>query len=594
MKLRAWLAAAILGGIGFPTAASAACKLGVLAELPVLMDGAQPTVATKINGADARFVANSAAGFSIIFSAPAQALRLPSSNPGLQLDVEGLAGGETPWSTSVKRFELGGQEIPNVTFVVAGHQATPQAIGYIGQNILGFADTEYDLANGVIRLIESKGCGDTNLAYWVKSGPYSQMQLGYGTPGGPQFVGTAMVNGVRVRVVFNTGASRSVLSLAAAKRAGLATEGAGVKSAGRVDSLVGPPQQSWIAPVSTFQIGDETIKNTSIRVSDCPGADLTLGLDFFLSHRVYVAKDQRKIYLTYNGGPVFDLTKAASSPAAVQPAGPPPATASSRSSYPAPTEPVDADGYSRRAAAFEARGDLGHALADFDRAVDLAPETPSYLYRRATLHAELHQPLLAMNDLNAILKLKPDDADALAFRAGLRRSGNDEAGALADADAAAAAAAKDSPIRLKLGWLYERMDLYPKAIAQFDLWIASHDNDGDMARAHNGRCWARALADIELDKALADCNAALRAVPGDADYLDSRGLVHLRRAEFDRAIADYGVALAQNPKLAWSLYGRGLAELRIGAKVKGDLDIASALAMEPKLPERAAKLGLTP
>ena len=165
----------ILAALGFATSSRAGCTIGTVAELPVTMEGGQPTVATTINGAEARFVANTGAGFSIIFDRPAQALHLPRSDSSLQLEVTGLAGVAAPWATSVKRFGLGSREISNVTFVVAGHEAVPEAIGFLGQNILGATDTEYDLANGVIRLMQPKGCGKANLAYWVKEGPYSMM-----------------------------------------------------------------------------------------------------------------------------------------------------------------------------------------------------------------------------------------------------------------------------------------------------------------------------------------------------------------------------------------------------------------------------------
>ena len=110
----------------------------------------------------------------------------------------------------------------------------------------------------------------------------------------------------------------------------------------------------------------------------------------------------------------------------------------------------------------------------------------------------------------------------------------------------------------------------------------------------NSRCWARALADRQLDKALSDCNAALWIMPHQAAILDTRGLVRLRRGEFSRAVADYDDALKRDPKIAWSLYGRGLAELKAGDTDKGRSDIAAAAAINAKLLPRAAKLGLSP
>jgi hypothetical protein len=35
------------------------------------------------------------------------------------------------------------------------------------------------------------------------------------------------------------------------------------------------------------------------------GTDMLLGMDFFLSHHVFIARSQNVIYLTYNGGPIF-------------------------------------------------------------------------------------------------------------------------------------------------------------------------------------------------------------------------------------------------------------------------------------------------
>jgi tetratricopeptide (TPR) repeat protein len=113
-----------------------------------------------------------------------------------------------------------------------------------------------------------------------------------------------------------------------------------------------------------------------------------------------------------------------------------------------------------------------------------------------------------------------------------------------------------------------------------------------MPDALKGRCWSRALLGQDLDKALADCNRALRLLPHDAMSLDSRGLVHLRRLELDAAIGDYDASLAINPKSAWSLYGRGLAKQRKGDAPGAAADIAAALVINPELPDRVKRWGV--
>jgi tetratricopeptide (TPR) repeat protein len=83
-----------------------------------------------------------------------------------------------------------------------------------------------------------------------------------------------------------------------------------------------------------------------------------------------------------------------------------------------------------------------------------------------------------------------------------------------------------------------------------------------------------------LDKALADCNAALK-VTSDSQLLDSRGLVWLRRGETDKAIADFKASLKLQPRSAMTLYGLGIAKVRKGLKTEGEHDMQAAAEITP-------------
>ena len=571
--------------------ANAACTITKLAELPVTMVGDRPIVPAKVNGVDVQFMADSGAFYSLISPGSARELRLPLSGMPFGYTMSGVGGDVIPSIATVRKFTLLTSVIPDVSFLVGGSEIDPSAIGVLGQNVLGLADVEYDLADGAIRLFRPQGCGRLAMAYWHQDRPWSVVEIDGMDDRNRHTVGTAKVNGKTIRVMFDTGSSRSVMSLQAAARAGIRPDAAGVTFAGLSSGIGRRLVKSWIAPVDSFQIGDEQIKHTKLRIGDVglPDTDMLLGADFFLSHRVYVANSQRKLYFTYNGGPVFDLRVSDDPPPGMQSAaGSPPDV------KPAPGDPVDADGFSRRGAALAGRGEYVPAIADFSRAMALAPDDPRYVFQRATARLNAHQPFLAMADLDTVLKLKPDDAMGRLLRARLRLEGHDRDGARQDMDAADRALSKEADLRLILGELYLTTDAFDPAVAEFDQWIAVHEDDRRMAQALNGRCWARALADKDLDKALSDCNRAVRQAEVRAAPLDSRGLVHLRRGELDRAISDYDAALGQNPKLAWSLYGRGLAELESGDKAKGQADLTAAAALAPHLAERAAKLGLAP
>jgi tetratricopeptide (TPR) repeat protein len=71
-----------------------------------------------------------------------------------------------------------------------------------------------------------------------------------------------------------------------------------------------------------------------------------------------------------------------------------------------------------------------------------------------------------------------------------------------------------------------------------------------------------------------------------ANALEARALVYLKLGQLDKAIADYDAALKTNPELAGPLYGRGMAKLRTGDVAGGDADTASAKAGVQRSPRR--------
>jgi tetratricopeptide (TPR) repeat protein len=129
-----------------------------------------------------------------------------------------------------------------------------------------------------------------------------------------------------------------------------------------------------------------------------------------------------------------------------------------------------------------------------------------------------------------------------------------------------------------------------KLLALYDARTAAHPKD---ARTLNAACWARATLGVQLEKALADCDAAVKLEPV-ATYLDSRGLVRLRLKAYPAAIADYDAALKLDPKQSASLYGRGLAKLQAGDRAGGEADLAAARKIDPGVAEDFAGMGLRP
>jgi tetratricopeptide (TPR) repeat protein/predicted aspartyl protease len=556
------------------------------------MSGLQPLVHAKVNGTDAVFLADSGAFFSLLTPAAAQKfkLHLESVNPNLYMI--GVGGDNRLWLTHVKALTIFNHEIADVPFMVGGNDMD-SAVGVLGQNVFRIADVEYDLANGVIRIMSPKDCKSAALAYWAKPGSYSVIDISIATTAEPHTTGTAYLNGTKIKVLFDTGAAGSLLSLEAAKRAGITPTSEGVVGGGLALGAGGHTVATWIAPFHSFKIGEEEIRDTKLSIGEVRlgGVDMLLGADFFLSHRIYVANSQSKAYFTYNGGPVFNLHPSAKATAA---AGESIVVASGQALQAGPAPP-DAAGFSRRGTAAAVRQDYPNAIADLTRAVELAPSEPSYRYQRGMAFWGDKQQEKALGDFDAAIKLKPDDVPTLLARARLRVHRSDLPGAVADLDAADRSLPKEAPEHVEIGELYMEADHLPAAIAQLSKWIDSRDNeDVRMPWALKERCWARAITGQELDKALSDCNKALRLGSKTPDFLDSRALVYLRLGNYDRAIEDYDAALAGQPKIAWSHYGRGIAKLRKGDTAAGQADIAAAVALSPKIKDEGARRGIIP
>lgn len=309
MARRLWLVALILSGMPAPPV-MAACALKT-AELAVTMSGMRPVVHAQINGRDVLFVADSGAFYNVLTRSATEQFNLPLEPPPVGYTLNGLGGEAQAWFTHVMTFTILGAPLHNTEFIVVANEPGEGAVGLLGQSVFqALGDVEYDLANAVIRLVKTHDCRNAVMAYWAKSQPYSAIDIDYATPESPHTASVAYLNGAKIRVLFDTGSATSLLTLQAAKRAGVTPASEGVVPAGEVHGFGRRAIRTWIAPFASFRIGDEEVRNTHLRIGagTMLDVDMLIGADFFLSHRIYVANSQHKLYFTYNGGAVFNLT----------------------------------------------------------------------------------------------------------------------------------------------------------------------------------------------------------------------------------------------------------------------------------------------
>ena len=578
-----------------PFASFAACKRSAF-NLPVTIEGTRPVIAAKFNGENVRLLVDSGASFSMISSAVVEQFKLRTGMAPPGYVMRGIGGTTVPTVATVKKFTLGNVDVPNVEFLVTGNEVgTNGSAGLIGQNLLQNWDVEYDLANGMLRLMRDDDCRGVMLAYWLKPGEtYTDINIPRPTPREPLTIGSAYVNGVKIRVIFDTGASLSILSTRAAERAGVKTNMPGVTDGGLSRGVGRNVLKTYIAPFDSFKFeGGEEIRRTHLRIADMNlDEDMLLGADFFLSHRVFVAHSQNKLYFTYNGGPVFNL--AVAPPAAANATADTPPDAKPTDGKKASDEGLDAAALARRGTGFAGRRDFDRALADLTRASELDPNNPEYIFLRGQVYAQKGDADKAAADYDRTIELKPDHVPALMSRAELRVRARNNGGARADLDAVDRIAAKQADVRYELGLAYENLNILPSAIAQFDLWIPTRDEDPRLAQALNSRCRARAMLGQDLGVALKDCNGAVSRSPkgSNAPILATRAFVRLRLGDYDKSIGDYDAALKINPQMPMALYGRGVAKIRKKQITEGEADIVNAERIAPKIAEQFEALGL--
>jgi tetratricopeptide (TPR) repeat protein len=424
-------------------------------------------------------------------------------------------------------------------------------------------------------VIPSSGCDNTKPAHWPADADVVETPLVSNDKRKPRIV--MRLNGTEVSALMDTGAMTTTVRLPAARRAGI--KESDLKPVGRIGGAGVGRVQTWATDFASLELGTEKMANVRLEVdaSETQEQDMVLGLDYFLSHRVYVARWQGKVYAAYNGGPIFWSAdgKSSSSLAPVD-----------------SVAPGDADGLARRGTAALARRDLKSALADLDRACELAPQVSRYRMERARVHWAAKRWDDALADLDEALKLEPSLHPARVQRASLLGFRGDVPRALADMqmlDATLPASAHD---REWMARMYDQYGLPHESLRQSQLWLDTHPNDARADDVFNERCWLRTPRNLELPLALKDCEKAVALDPKRQEHQDSLGWTRLRLGDAVGAVKAFDAALALKADMHWSLYGRALAWRQQGEADTAGRDLAAARRLQPDIDDRVRKAGL--
>jgi len=295
------------------------CKYAKIATIPVTFERLQPAIEGTVNNTPTTMLIDTGAANTVLAKSLVEKLGIKLSHSD-NFSV-GLNGRSEQFDVRVKEISYGpvhwgATDLPVVWDTVA---TLSQGV-IVGANFLFQRDLEILLAEKKMNLFFPTGCADAFLGYWDQNA--SSIPLGEMSPGDPRRIVTVEVNGQKFRALIDTGATTTVINLAAAARVGVTAKSPGVTKI----SMGGIGQhevESWVATFDSFTIGDESIKNSRIAVTDLWGSlqkdvnymstgkwineqpEMILGTDFLKAHRVLFAVSQNRLYFSYLGGEVF-------------------------------------------------------------------------------------------------------------------------------------------------------------------------------------------------------------------------------------------------------------------------------------------------
>jgi tetratricopeptide (TPR) repeat protein len=162
-----------------------------------------------------------------------------------------------------------------------------------------------------------------------------------------------------------------------------------------------------------------------------------------------------------------------------------------------------ADWYHRRAINRYQSDDLRGAIADLDRAISWTPEKELFYYQRGHFRQKAHDLSGSLDDFNRLIELNPNFYGGYTGRS----------------------------------TVYQRMERHREAIDDVTRAIRLRPkNDHELL---NHRAYARAIANMELEEALADIQQAIElAGYEEAAYLDTRGYIYYLLGRHEEALAD--------------------------------------------------------
>ena len=229
-------------------------------------------------------------------------------------------------------------------------------------------------------------------------------------------------------------------------------------------------------------------------------------------------------------------------------------------------------------------GRSADALADFQRAISIAPNEFSANLNAGVALTQSGQPKEALGYYRRAVELKPKSGEPHANAAAALMALGDLRAA---ADAASQAVALDPKSAIgwtNLGLARLRMGQAEAAREAIDRSLALRPDDADTLAAR-ATLWVAAK---QPDRAMTDLQRAVDANPRSSSAFYNRGTLHAQMGDLDAALRDFGRAIEIDPGSREALANRATALFLKGSNDAALADLNRLVALDPRNPRALA------
>jgi tetratricopeptide (TPR) repeat protein len=234
---------------------------------------------------------------------------------------------------------------------------------------------------------------------------------------------------------------------------------------------------------------------------------------------------------------------------------------------------------------YAAIGMRDKAMASFDRAIAIKPYAYIYINRsQIRPYADLGGKLA---DIDAALKLEPEQEDALVERARLLSRAGKHAEAIELYDQAIKGALDSSDIELYRAIALQRAGRSSEARTAFDSVRAKAKTSNDFKEL----CRNKAVNDVVLESALEDCRRAASIDPKLPGLNEATGLALLKLGKLRDSLSKLNDAIEAKSGAETFLL-RAIVRARLGDLAGAVADAAEAHRLRADVDDRVAEYGL--